>query len=79
MKNIFTKHPHAVGESYLQHLINASRFSLILFKLAFMSLTHAFLPFLFEHSTSDQINRLNTRLQERKKELEKSTSSKGDH
>jgi len=71
MKNIFTKHPNAVGESYLRHFVNASRFSLILIKLAFMSLTHAILPFLFEHSTSDQINALNARLQERKKALEK--------
>ena len=76
MKNIFTKHPHAVGESYLRHFINASRFSLILIKLAFMSLTHALFPFLFEHSTSDQINELNTRLQERKKALEKQKKTK---
>ena len=47
MKNIFTKHPNSVGESYIKHFYNALSFSCLLFSLSFKAFVHAILPFMF--------------------------------
>jgi hypothetical protein len=45
--NPFTAHPHAVGETYLQHSCVASSVGLKLIAAGFACLVHAVLPFLF--------------------------------
>ena len=47
MANIFTKHPKEVGESYLQHLWGAWKYSFILL-LLFLT---AFIPVSYTHLT----------------------------
>ena len=77
MRNIFTKHPNSIGESYIEHLIKAVRFCLVLFSLSIKALIHAFLPFLFKDSVSEKGKNaciralLNNTLQSRKKEVAK--------
>ena len=66
MKNIFTKHPNDIGESYLQHLIKGIIFSLKLVSIAIKIFIHAIFPFLFENSASNKIAELNRVLQDRK-------------
>ena len=45
MKNIFTKHPNDIGESYLQHLMKGIIFSFKLVPIAVKVFIHAFFPF----------------------------------
>lgn len=66
MNNIFTKHPNSVGESYFRHFIKSFGFGVKLILIALRAFVHAVLPFLFEHSASDQISTLNDVLQKRK-------------
>lgn len=55
---IFTGHPHAVGESYTEHFGVAMRYSGRLFAASFCALVHAFLPFCFEKTASGMIRRM---------------------
>ena len=47
MSNPFTAHPHALGETYLQHSCVASSVGLKLIVAGLACLVHAALPFLF--------------------------------
>ena len=67
MKNIFTKHPNSVGESYLQHFVKACGFSVKLILISVRVFIHAIFPFLFAHSTSNRVSKLNDVLQKRSK------------
>ncbi len=67
MRNIFTKHPSSIGESYLEHLIKAFRFGLVLLLLSVKAFAHAFFPFLFESTVSEKIHQLHNTLQNRRK------------
>ena len=49
MKNIFTKHPKEVNETYLEHMWCAIKFSFKLEYLAFCAFIHAIFPFLEVH------------------------------
>jgi len=68
-KNIFTKHPETVGESYLQHFGKAFGFSCLLFTLS-QAFVHAVLPFCYVTAVSDRIKVLNEGMQKR---IEKAT------
>lgn len=55
MENPFTKHPHSIGESYMEHCIEALY---LFFRLTYSGLAmiiHAFLPFLFTKTASNTI------------------------
>ena len=52
---LFTDHPTAVGETYLEHFGVASRYAGRLFAAGFCALVHAFLPFAFEKTASNAI------------------------
>ncbi len=54
-KNMFTAHPHAVGESYTEHFGVAMRYSGRLFYASFCAFVHAFLPFAYEKTASTMI------------------------
>ena len=66
MKNIFTKHPKEVGESYIQHFFKALSFSGLLFSLGFKALIHALLPFCYETAVSDRVKSLSEGMQKRR-------------
>lgn len=52
---VFLDHPHSVEESYLEHAVFASKFSLKLFGAAFAAAIHAVIPCMFEKTASRMI------------------------
>lgn len=62
LKHKFTEHPASVGETYGEHFVTASGFSLALFKAAFCCAVHAVLPFAFEKTGSQCITGLYERM-----------------
>ncbi len=68
MKNPFTEHPHSVGETYFEHMFKALKYSFILYYLFIVVMIHAFYPFLFTTTGSDEIERLHKELKGRKNE-----------
>ena len=67
MKNPFTDHPRSVGETYLEHMWCAVKFSVKLCYLSYIALIHSILPFLFKTTASNGVKKLNRCLQKRKK------------
>lgn len=53
MKNIFTKHPHSIGETYLQHFKFASCFGLTMLMGGSACILHAIFPFIFQKTGSN--------------------------
>ena len=66
MKNIFTKHPNEVGETYFEHMYNAMRYSLTFLFLFVIAFVHAILPFLFEKTASDIVCEMSSDMECRK-------------
>jgi len=58
----FTDHPASVGETYLEHLASASRFSLRMMGAGACCLLHGLLPFLFVRTGSTAVTRLHERM-----------------
>ena len=69
MKNIFKHHLNAVGETYFQHFFKACSFGIKLILMAVRAFVHAIFPWCFEHTTSDEISKLNDVLQNRKNSI----------
>ena len=67
MTNIFTKHPKEVGETYLEHMFNAVRFSLTFLLLFVVALIHSILPFLFTKTASCVVQEMAKHMEEREK------------
>lgn len=57
-----TRHPHAVGESYGEHLVVASRFGIRMILGGLACMAHGLLPFLFERTGSGQVAVLHDRM-----------------
>ena len=66
MANIFTKHPKEVGETYLQHLWEAWKYSFNLFLLFLAAFIHSIFPFIFKKTTSSKIIKMAEDLKTRK-------------
>jgi len=66
MANIFTKHPKEAGESYLQHLLVALKYSFTLFLLFLTAFIHSIFPFIFRNTTSSKIIKMAEDLKTRK-------------
>ena len=66
MKNIFTKHPNEVGETYFEHMYNAMRYSLTFLFLFVIDFVHAILPFLFKKTASDIVCEMSSDMECRK-------------
>jgi hypothetical protein len=58
----FTKHPHAVGETYGEHFAMASSFGVAMLIGGLACLVHAVLPFLCTSTGSGTIRRLHDRM-----------------
>ena len=67
---IFTKHPNSVGETYFEHMKEAMRFAFKIQMVVFIILIHSVFPFLFEQVGSDEIEKINNDLQNKRKEQE---------
>lgn len=59
---LFTEHPASVGESYLEHLVNAVGFAVRMMLGGLACLVHAVFPFLFVKTGSRMIAGLNDRM-----------------
>jgi hypothetical protein len=57
-----SEHPASVGETYTQHLVSASRFSLRMIGAGICCFVHGLLPFLFVKTGSDTVTRLHDRM-----------------
>ena len=66
MTNIFTKHPNEVGETYLEHMFNAMRYSLTFLFLFVIAFIHAILPCLFKKTASDIVCEMSSDMECRK-------------
>ena len=71
MNNIFTQHPHSIGERYGEHFYFALCFGISLIAAGIACTIHAFLPFLFQKTASRALFKLtldfNQRMPEKKK------------
>ena len=67
MTNIFTKHPKEVGETYLEHMWNAVRYSFTFLLLFFVALIHSILPFLFTKTASCVVQEMAKHMEDREK------------
>ena len=63
--NLFTRHPQEVGESYGEHLVNASGFGLRMIAGGIACMIHAVFPFLFEQAGSRTMDSLYRRMTHR--------------
>lgn len=86
MKNIFTEHPHSIGETYFQHFYHASRFGLGMIIGGTACCLHAFFPFLFKKTGSNYLIRMTSEfvyrmpvMEERIVVLAKSINNKMNH
>lgn len=52
INRIFLDHPAKVDETFLQHMVFATKFSAKLFAAGAAALVHAFIPCLFEKTAS---------------------------
>lgn len=59
---LFFKHPHDVGQTYLQHCATALEFGGTMIAAGAACLIHAFLPRVFERTASDAVNALHARM-----------------
>ena len=62
LKRLFTEHPDAVGESYVEHMKVALSFAGPLSVAALGALVHAFLPFLCVTTASARVKQLHARM-----------------
>lgn len=65
-KQLFTRHPASVNESYFEHLCFAAGFAGQLLLAGLAALVHSLLPFLFETTASRIIDRLHARIHRRR-------------
>ena len=67
MLDSFTRHPHSVGETYGEHLSMAGGFGVTLIVAGAACLIHAVLPFAFERTASEAVERLYDRMASRRR------------
>lgn len=67
MHRLFTEHPASVGETYGQHLVQASYFGGRMVFAGLACLLHALLPFLCVRTGSQAIEELNAKMLARRR------------
>ena len=55
---LFTKHPNTVGETYLEHVLSALSFAIMMLLASVICTIHSVLPFLFEKTAGNIIEDL---------------------
>ena len=70
MNNIFTDHPHSIGETYFIHLKFSCFFCLNMMAAGLACMVHGIFPFLFKTTGSDLLIKMMHRIVERKSNLE---------
>ena len=64
--NLFTRHPHSVGETYLEHLEFASISGIKLTFAGIACIIHSIFPFFFENTASETMEKLTAEITARK-------------
>ena len=62
IQRLFREHPESVGESYLEHLFQASYFGARMLVAGFACLVHAALPCLFKTTGRAAISELHAKM-----------------
>ena len=65
MFEAFNRHPRDVGETYGEHLGQASTFGASLIVAGLACMVHAIFPFWFERTASQKVQKLHARLSNR--------------
>jgi hypothetical protein len=65
LKHLFTAHPQAVGETYVEHGATAIRFGLTMIAGGIACLVHAVVPALYANSASERVKRLYSQMRAR--------------
>ena len=61
----FTKHPHSINESYLEHMFAAGYYGFKMVIAGLACIIHAIFPFLFESAASDCAKEINKAVENR--------------
>lgn len=77
MLDAFTRHPHSVDETYGEHLAMAGSFGTTLIVAGAACLIHAILPFAFERTASEAVERLHDRMTSRRRAAQSGAASHG--
>lgn len=75
LEHLFTAHPHAVDETYVEHLVFAGGCALRMLAAGFAALVHAVFPFLFERTASRLMAPIAMKLVARNPDLATSAAS----
>lgn len=59
------EHPESVGQTYFEHMANATEYGIKSCVAGGVFFTHAVFPFLFEKTGSEMVNNLNNQLQDK--------------
>jgi|CXWL01.1.fsa_nt_gi uncharacterized integral membrane protein (TIGR00698 family) len=62
LRDLFTRHPQSVGETYTGHFATATGFGWRMISCGFACLLHAVFPFWFKDTASQEIKRLHDRM-----------------
>lgn len=69
LTRLFTTHPDAVGESYVEHMFFAWRFSGRLLRASFAAFVHGIVPAAYETAASEAVLNMAGELRERRAQL----------
>ena len=67
MYELFLKHPHSIGETYLQHMSAALSFGITMIVAGIACIVHAIVPALFERTASQAVALLYARMTNRRR------------
>ncbi len=70
MKTLFTRHPNSIGESFIKHFIVALSVGCRMVFAGLACIIHAFLPFLFDSTASNTVQKIHGEFKERFSVLE---------
>ncbi|HEX3809804.1 MAG TPA: DUF6356 family protein [Rhizomicrobium sp.] len=59
---IFTEHPHSVGETYIEHMHSASYFGVRMMGAGLCCMLHGIFPFLFVRTGSQTVTQLHDKM-----------------
>lgn len=67
MYELFLKHPHSIGETYLQHMAAALFFGITMIVAGIACIIHAIVPAVFERTASHTVASLYARMTNRRR------------
>lgn len=76
--NLFTAHPHSIGESYNEHFQFASQAGFKLFLAGLACMIHSVFPFLFITTASDAMHEITAEISKRKNKPDPTSAPKSE-